>query len=379
MANHITRRAALVRGAAFGTAIMLPGILGARAVAGASDSPLLVDLPLDRLVPQIEAAIAGAMTQYKVPGLSIALLRNGRTVWTRGFGIKNKDTAEPVDGDTVFEAASLTKPVFAYAVLALREQGRLDLDQPLATFLPQPYAEDDTGFLKQLTARHVLTHTTGLPNWLGRGGQARFLFRPGHKFSYSGEGFVYLQRVVERLTDAPLDEYLRKQLFEPLGMAGASLVWRDDFAERLAPGYGWPARNRGIVRKMPQPNAASSLVCTAADYARFVERMLADGEPAPGAIAVSDVKQMWQPRVEAADGVSWGLGIGIEHTPAGDAFWHWGNNGARYNGFVVGFPNHRLALVVLTNSGRGLKACTQVVPAAIGGDHPALRWQKVIG
>jgi CubicO group peptidase (beta-lactamase class C family) len=120
------------------------------------------------------------------------------------------------------------------------------------------------------------------------------------------------------------------------------------------------------------------LVCTVADYARFVERLLAEPAPAANGLAVSKINRMWESQVKAADGVSWGLGIGVEHTRDGDAFWHWGNNGEVYNCFVVGFPKQRTGVVVMTNSGNGLKACAEIVPVAIGGDHPALRWQKVV-
>lgn len=377
MASRLTRRAFLAQGGTIGTVGLLGGVTVLGAQAAASDTPLLTNVPLDRLAPDIEAAIERAMIAHKVPGLSIALVRDGRTVWSKGFGVKSKETAKSIDDETVYEAASLIKPVIAYSVLSLSEQGRLDLDEPLAKFLPQPYVDDKSGFLKQVTARHVLTHTTGLPNWLGAGKPARFFSKPGFRFGYSGEGFVYLQRVVERITELPLDAFMRKQLFEPLGMSSASLVWRDDYQTRMAHGYG-PTAERGILRKQPEPNAASSLVCTAADYARFVERLLAKGTPAANGLVVADVRQMWEPRVKAADGVSWGLGIGVEHTPDGDAFWQWGNNGDVYHSFVVGFPNERIAVVVMTNSGNGLKACAEIIPAAIGGEHPALRWSKVV-
>ena len=373
----MTRRAFLAHGASIGTVGLFPSVTILAARATACDAPLRTDVPLDRLVQDIEAAIEQAIATHMVPGLSIALVREGRTVWFKGFGVKNKETADPVDDETVYEAASLTKPVIAYAVLALCEQGRFDLDEPLEKLLAQPYVDDESGLLKQVTARHVLTHTTGLPNWLGYGKPARFDFKPGYKFGYSGEGFVYLQRVVERLTELPLDEYVHKQLFEPLGMSSASLTWHDDFQKRMAYGYMRPS-NRGVLRKQTKPNAASSLVCTTADYARFVERLLAEPAPAANGLTVSKVNRMWEPRIKAADGVSWGLGIGVEHTPDGDAFWHWGNNGELYNCFVVGFPKHRIGVVVMTNSGNGLKACAEIVPAAIGGDHPALRWQMVV-
>jgi len=349
-------------------------------VAGdsAQDRALVTDDPLEQLVPRLQDVISQTVQTHSVPGLSVALIRDAQIAWTGGFGVQDKESGEPVDADTVFEAASLTKPLLAYAALALCEQGRLELDQPLAGLLEEPFTGEQSELLQQVTARHVLTHTTGFPNWRARGRSLKFLRPPGEKFSYSGEGFVYLQRVVERLTDQPLNEYLGQKLFTPLGMASASLVWRDEYEQSLARGYPPNGKGRGMRRKFTEANAASSLVCTASDYARFVCALLAPPKAAEHFLSLNRVDQMWKSQVEVIEGVSWGLGIGVEHTTTGDAFWHWGNNGSRYNCFAVAFPQSKVGLVVFANSGNGLKACTEIVPAAIGGDHPALRWKMVV-
>ena len=97
----------------------------------------------DLAIVQLEKDIPDLMSQADVPGLSIAVLRNGRTAWLHNFGIKDTKTKQPVTDDTIFEAASLSKPVFAYAVLKLVDQGKLRLDVPLSTYLPKPYIESD--------------------------------------------------------------------------------------------------------------------------------------------------------------------------------------------------------------------------------------------
>ena len=109
-----------------------------------------------------------------VPGLSIAVIRNGKLAWNHGFGVKNAETKEPVTEDIVFEAASLSKPVFAYAVLKLVDSGKLELDTPLVKYLNRPYIENDDR-VNLITARRVLTHTTGFPNWRPRGGSEDIL------------------------------------------------------------------------------------------------------------------------------------------------------------------------------------------------------------
>lgn len=370
-----TRRAFLAEVAA---AAVLQRVGYAQEAEAATEIKLKTDAPLEQVVPPLEQRVARVMTKLNVPGLSVALIRDAEIVWAKGFGVKERETADAVDDSTVFEAASLTKPILAYAALAICEQGKLGLDQPLADYLPEPPAAEQPELLAQVTARHVLTHTTGLPNWGIPGRPLKFRRPPGQKFSYSGEGFVYLQRVVEQLGGAPLDDYLQGKLFAPLKMTSASLVWKDEFGQTLAHGHNRRGQSSQGQQKWAKANAASSLVCTAADYAKFVCALLAPPQTMEGLLPLGAVAKLWKPQVEAADGISWGLGLGVEHTPSGDAFWHWGNNSSRYHCFVVAFPLERIGVVVFTNSGNGLKACTEIVPAAVGGDHPALRWKMVV-
>src|SRR5215210_7961178 len=124
-----------------------------------------------------------------VPGLALAVV-DGKRVWRRGFGDAIEESAQPVSDETVFEAASLGKPLFAYAVLRLVDAGVLDLDRPLYDYLPSP--EADTPRMRRVTARHVLTHTSGLPNWRHTAGPLAPETEPGETYAYSGEGFFYL-------------------------------------------------------------------------------------------------------------------------------------------------------------------------------------------
>src|SRR5579863_6059040 len=153
-------------------------------------------------VSRLEHDVPGLIKQGGMPGMSIAVIRGGKTTWVHGFGVKNEKSGEPVTAGTVFEAASLSKPVFAYGVLKLVEEGKLALDVPLTTYLPKPYIEGDERLTK-ITARIVLSHRTGFPNWRDAD-KLLIYFTPGERFSYSGEGYVYLQRVVEHITGKPL-------------------------------------------------------------------------------------------------------------------------------------------------------------------------------
>jgi len=157
-----------------------------------------------------------------VPGLGLGVVEGPR-VWTRGFGRAVEDPAQPASDDTVFEAASLGKPIFAYAVLRLVDAKVLDLDKALYHYLPIP--EASSARMSRVTVRQVLSHMTGLPNWRQLAGPLEPAEEPGKKFSYSGEAYFYLQRVVEAVTGKPFSRVMQEQVFEPFEMKQSSYVW----------------------------------------------------------------------------------------------------------------------------------------------------------
>jgi len=334
---------------------------------------------LEKLVPQL-------MKDGEVTGLSVALIRNGKVFWHRGFGVKNAETKEPVDDSTVFEAASLSKPVFAYAVLKLAEEGKLDLDAPLNKYLPagSSYVENDAR-LNQITARRVLSHTTGFPNWRAGGKPLRIYFAPGEKFSYSGEGFVYLQKAVEHLVAMPLDDFMKKTVFEPLGMTSSSYVWQEKYESLKA--YAHDASGGVAGRSKPQEaNAAATLHTTAFDYAKFVAAILNRR-----GIKDATVREMLRPQIKVDDtctvcfeqatagklstSIVWGLGWGLENSPNGNSFWHWGDNG-NVKSYVVADDKSKTGVVFFANSAGGLSIAEEIVKQSGGGKQPALAWLK---
>src|SRR5205085_9673692 len=143
----------------------------------------------------------------------------------------------------VFAAASLSKPVFASGVMSLVDAGALELDRPLTDYVAEPYLADDAR-AASITARMVLSHTTGFPNWRGDG--PLFLrWSPGTRWGYSGEGYAYLQQVVERLTSARLDEYLADAVLQPLGLCDSTFAHQNADDDRIARGHSvdgnlWP-------------------------------------------------------------------------------------------------------------------------------------------
>ncbi len=332
---------------------------------------------LERVVPRLQA-------EGLVPGLSIALLQEGRPVWQRGFGVKNAQTKEPVAAETVFDAASLSKPVFAYAVLKLVDAGRLDLDAPLQRYLPGSYDVGDDARLGRITARHVLSHTSGFPNWRRRGGPLTIHFTPGERFSYSGEGFVYLSKVVERITGEPFNDFMKKTVFDPLGMADSSYVWREGYLAQAATSHSPLGMPTGQNRST-EPNAAASLRTTATDYARFLSAVMKGTGLKPATrrlfftpqiqVSESGTNNTKSAPEKLSPTLSWGLGWGLQTTSDGTAFWHWGDNG-NTKAYIVAYERQQFGMVVFTNSANGLSIASDLVNEALGGAQPALAWLK---
>ena len=344
-----------------------------------------------------------------VPGLALGIVE-GKRVWRRGFGDAVEESAQPVSDETVFEAASLGKPVFAYAVLRLVDAGVIDLDRPLYDYLPLPDADNPR--MRRVTARHVLSHTAGLPNWRQQPSLLEPSSDPGNGFSYSGEGYFYLQRVAERLTDKPFGRLMREQVLDPLGMKQSSYVWQPEFGSRMAAGYDGQEKRldvqgaigrrteviaqewgkalndwryedsaRAVQLVNPQwpvlplymvPNAAASLLTTVSDYARFLTQIVA---PSEGGISLSAAarKQMLSPQVRLNSALHWGLGWGIQRDEYGEVLWHWGANNS-FRNFVIADAVNGRAIVVFTNSENGPRIYERVIVAVTGHDHPAFLW-----
>jgi CubicO group peptidase (beta-lactamase class C family) len=310
------------------------------------------------------------LREARVPGLSIALVRDAAIVWGAAFGQARTQPPQPATTGTIFQAASLSKPLFAYAVLGLAERGDLNLDTPLTDYLPDPYVPDDP-LLSTITARRVLCHTTGWPNWRPEGGLLVRERAPGEAVGYSGEGYNYLQMAVEHIVGQPLDAYMREAVLEPLGMRASSYRWAGAGAPAVA-----AAHDRAGQPIVPyvgaRPEASSSLHTTPADYARFLCALL-DTTTGSGHLRTASVAEMLRPQVTIGPSVAWGLGWGLEASGDHGAFWHWGDNPG-YKSLTVAEPAQRTGTVIMTNGDGGLRVCEQLARLILGHDHPAFAW-----
>jgi len=328
-------------------------------------------VPIAEPLAALDAQVPRMMEQAQVPGVSLAVIR-GHDVRVKTYGVTKAGTGDRVSEKTVFEAASLSKPVFAYAVMKLVEQGKLDLDKPLSEYVKEAFIDDPR--VGKITARIALSHRTGFPNWR-QDKPLQILFEPGTRFSYSGEGYVYLQRAVEAIAGEPLDAFMRRTVFAPLGMTDSSYVWLPAYETQKSWSHfeaGNPA-NRDV---MHAPFAASTLHTTAADYGRFIAAIFERR-----GISETSVRAMLRPEVAVPEScamcatiadpgpnsttLSWGLGWSLLSANGHHYFWHWGDNGT-FKAYVFGDDASRSAVVMFMNGASGLAIAGDVAAIAMG-------------
>jgi CubicO group peptidase (beta-lactamase class C family) len=190
------------------------------------DSPLRLTESTEVIVSDLESFIPQYMREQGIPGVAVALIREGKVVWRNGFGVGNILTRQSVTSEMLFEVASNSKAVTAYIALRMVDEGSLSLDEPLNNYLPEPWLPPSE-YIDTISLRHVLSHSSGL----GHGTASRDnLFAPGRGYSYSAVGFQYLQAVIEHITGRSLEKVAREMVFSPLGMSSSSFINRPDFA-----------------------------------------------------------------------------------------------------------------------------------------------------
>jgi len=342
------------------------------AAPDASVQPLKLDTDAATLISDLEISVPELMKKGRVPGLQVAVIRDGKIAWHKSFGVKNAESGAPVTDETIFEAASLTKPLFGYLVMLLAQEGLLNLDTPLIAhfsaaeieeFLGHPI--DEEGFHREwaevITPRHVLSHSAGTPH--GEEGDVfQLFFEPGTKYKYSAVGYYWLQMAVVQLTGEPLETTVQKRVIDPLGMTHSSMVWRDDYESAMAIGHNRFGQSQAI-RRYTEPHAAASLYTTAADYARFVCAVI-NGE----GLASETLKEMLTPQIDVDTGlgVTWSLGFGMQEDSNGPAIWQWGDYGI-FRNYILAYPRQKLGVVYLTNAFTGLGLCRDMISETIGG------------
>ena len=321
------------------------------------------------------------MEDMNVPGVSIAVVKDAKLHWRRGFGVKDRASKAPINNDTVFEAASVSKTVFAYAALKLCEEAIIGLDTPLTRYARKPFLEGDPR-LELITARHVLAHTTGLQDWRSKAQPLKIHFTPGEKFLYSGEGYFYLQSVLTELTGkvdtkdcakfeagldvcaTDIDAYLKARLLIPFGMTSSGYVWNDTFEKHAAQPHdsdGKPfAKTKPTASSAARYASAGGLHTTPTDFAKFLIEVIAPGASDAIRLNQANLREMLRPQVKLdaqpkIDGASsWGLGWAIRERENGNWIVHSGGQ-AGFRSLTVASVDRKSGFIILTNGDNGWK------------------------
>ena len=312
---------------------------------------------LESLVGHWEAGIPQWLSETKMPAVSIAIIRDGQLAWQRAFGVKDTGTNEAVDNDSVFAACSDTKPAFAYGVLKLCEKGVLSLDTPLTKYTSRRVTTDPR--VELITARHVLSHTTGFPNWRQEQ-ELPIQFTPGSKYQYSGEGFSYLQAVVEEITGKSFEKLMLENILRPLGMNSSLITWdmnsvrriakpHDENGKRIAGKYVTPSSGSEAAEGIARYGAAAMLMTTPTDYAKFLLEFLSPKPADDFRLNDASRSEMLRPQFTKSDRAWEGLAWALEqHEGTSMLFTHAGQD-AGYYCFTAGSTERRSGLMVMLN------------------------------
>ncbi len=353
-----------------------------------------------RRVAAIDLAVREGMARVGAKGMALAVIENGNVGLVRTYGARNA-AGDPLQADTIMYGASLTKAVFAYFVMQLVDEGRIDLDKPIAALLPRPLpdygnivgagnwgdlAGDDRW--RAITPRMVLTHSTGFANFafLEPDGRLRIHFDPGTRYAYSGEGIQLLQFAIEQGLGLDIDAEIKRRIFIPLGMTRTSLTWRPDFAANLAD--GWTVAGQAVEHdRRSRVRAAGSMDTTIADIARFAGAMIrgtslsARGrtEIVRPQLAITTATQFPTlqpdlPRPQRHRGLSAGLGVETFHGPQGPGFYKGGHNDSTGN-MMICVERRGRCLVVLGNDVRVEALFPSLVRKVLGETGTQWSWK----
>lgn len=346
--------------------------------------------------------LAERMEHYNVPAVSVAVIENGEIAWTRAWGVADRESGAPATTETLFQAASISKPVAALAALSLVEEGELALDRPVNEVLTS-WRVPDNEFTADsaVTLRGILTHSAGLTVWgfpgyrkdepfadgqpvatnaqvldgEGNTDPVRVYKIPGTSWQYSGGGYTVMEQMLEDVAGQPFEQVMSERVLEPAGMTASTYEQPLPEGRWVEAAHGHRADGsevEGEWHSYPE-QAAAGLWTTAGDLARLSVQLLGirTGEIADGVISSEMLERMLTPHREGEEGFqSWGLGFGLERPDGRLQFGHGGSNeGFRAAWKVV--PEPGLGYAIMTNGDLGSPLAAEIARAiAVARDWP---------
>lgn len=339
----------------------------------------------------------------QVHGVAISIFNDSKAVYQKTFGYKNYEEKLLLNESSNLYGASFSKAVFAVLVMKLVEENIIDLDVPLESYLekkiyeyqPKTRWHDNFADLKKdslyhkITARMCLSHTTGFPNyrWFEEDQKLRVKFEPGSLYGYSGEGFIYLQVVLERILGKGLEKLAQERIFEPLGMLNTSYQWDKDFESDFAFGH----TTEGKLHKKDkdnEPRGGGTLETTAKDYTRFLEAVLHKK-----IISEASWSEIFRPQIrihserqfgplaknktDLYDDIelSYALGWGAIQTPFGPGIFKEGH-GDGFQHYSIIFPETGKGIMIMTNSDNGEGIFKELLEVALADIYTPWKWEN---
>jgi CubicO group peptidase (beta-lactamase class C family) len=309
---------------------------------------------------KVDDYIRAEMRAQQIPGVSLAVIRNGEIVLAKGYGLANLEHQVPVKPETIFQSGSMGKQFTATAVMMLVEEGKLSLDDKLIKFFP-----DGPEAWRNITVRHLLTHTSGMGDYpddfdlrrdytedemVQRIKAIPLAFQPGEKWSYSNLAYVTLGVLIHKVSGKFYGDFLQERVFKPLGMSTARVISEADIVPNRAAGYrlvNGELKNQNWVSPTLNTTADGALYLTVYDMAKWDAALYTDK-----LLKRSSLEQMWTP-VKLNDGKTFPYGFG----------WALGNvhghrlieHGGSWQGFksqISRYVDDKLTVVVFANQAR---------------------------
>jgi len=352
-------------------------------------------------VARADSFAAKTLAEAHVTGAQIAVLNDGKLVWSAAYGARRREAELPMDRETTTWAASITKSVFATYVMQLVERGEFNLDEPVVKQLTKPLDEyepyretasdivNDTMWMK-VTPRMLLSHSSGLANFpfIESDKKMHLHFVPGTQFRYSGDGINLVQFVIEQKLKMPLDTLMQNALFTPLRMSRTGLIYRTEFESNVADRYDLNEKFVAQTKRFPA-RGAGSMSASAEDIATFAAALLSGHILKANTRAAMltpqvQIRSLHQfaltadepPGKEAAGvGLAYGLGWGLlMKTQFGPAFFKEGHGDGAQN-YMICFPRQGSCMIILTNSDNGELAFRPLLETILGDTVTPWEWE----
>lgn len=307
-----------------------------------------------------DTEIENWLKDLKVPALGLGIIEDGKLKQIKVFGQIKENTSAPYN--TIFNVASLTKPITTMVALHLASLGKWDLDEPVYKYWTDPDIANDPRN-KKLTTRIILSHQTGFPNWryMKENKKLSFDFDPGTKFQYSGEGFEYLRKAIENKFKKPIEQLAKELIFHPLKMNDTNYIWdKNTDKSRFAIGYDKNVKPYQ-VEENTSANGADDLHTTIEDYGNFLANILEGGN-----LSKDIYQEMIKKQVQTKKNKYFGLGFVIYDLGNGEyALSHGGSDEGTFCLTVI-FPKTKQGILIFTNSDNGYKVFDKLLTHYLG-------------